>query len=180
MAGNVGLLKHASNVPQCALKIEDILLRSGFPEGVFQTLLIGSGPVDGILNDPRIVAATLTGSEQAGIQVGVSAAKRIKKVVLELGGSDPFIVMPSADLGTAVTTAVEARTQNNGQSCIAAKRFIIAESIADEFESQFVRRMEALKIGDPFDKSTQLGPLANADAVTSLHADVEKSIGDIL
>ena len=176
MAGNVGLLKHASNVPQCALKIEEILLRSGFPEGVFQTLLIGSGPVDGILNDPRIVAATLTGSEQAGIQVGVSAAKRIKKVVLELGGSDPFIVMPSADLGTAVATAVEARTQNNGQSCIAAKRFIIAESIADEFESQFVRRMEALKIGDPFDESTQLGPLANADAVSSLHADVEKSI----
>jgi succinate-semialdehyde dehydrogenase/glutarate-semialdehyde dehydrogenase len=176
MAGNVGLLKHASNVPQCALKIENILLRSGFPEGVFQTLLVGSGPVDGILNDPRIVAATLTGSEQAGIEVGVSAAKRIKKVVLELGRSDPFIVMPSADLAAAVATAVEARTQNNGQSCIAAKRFIIAESIDDEVQSQFVRRMEASKIGDPFDESMQLGPLANADAVTSLHADVEKSI----
>src|SRR5260221_80266 len=161
MAGNVGLLKHASNVPQCALKIEDILLRSGFPEGVFQTLLIGSGPVDGILNDPRIVAATLTGSEQAGIQVGVSAAKRIKKVVLELGGSDPFIVMPSADLGAAVTTAVEARTQNNGQSCIAAKRFIVAESIADEFERKFVKRMQELRIGDPTEENTQLGPLAN-------------------
>src|SRR6266516_3317291 len=165
MAGNVGLLKHASNVPQCALKIEEILSHAGFPQGAFQTLLIGAQQVDGVLSDDRVAAATLTGSEGAGIQVGVSAAKRIKKVVLELGGSDPFIVMPSADLGTAVTTAVEARTQNNGQSCIAAKRFIIAESIADEFESQFVRRMEALKIGDPFDKSTQLGPLANADAV---------------
>jgi succinate-semialdehyde dehydrogenase/glutarate-semialdehyde dehydrogenase len=176
MAGNVGLLKHASNVPQCALKIEEILRRAGFAEGVFQTLLIGSGPVDGILNDPRIAAATLTGSEQAGIQVGVSAAKRIKKVVLELGGSDPFIVMPSADLDAAVATAVDARIQNNGQSCIAAKRFIIAEKIADEFEKKFVARMEALKIGDPFDESTQLGPLANPEAVTSLDADVKKTV----
>ena len=176
MAGNVGLLKHASNVPQCALKIEEIVREAGFPEGVFQTLLIGSGPVDGILNDPRIVAATLTGSEQAGIQVGISAAKRIKKVVLELGGSDPFIVMPSADLETAVATAVEARVQNNGQSCIAAKRFIVAESIADEFERKFVSRMQALQIGDPFDEKTQLGPLANADAVTSLDADVKKTV----
>src|SRR5579862_8078208 len=176
MAGNVGLLKHASNVPQCALKIEDIVRRAGFPEGVFQTLLIGSGPVDGILNDPRVVAATLTGSEQAGIQVGVSAAKRIKKVVLELGGSDPFIVMPSADLDAAVATAVDARVQNNGQSCIAAKRFIVAEKIADEFQSKFVTRMKNLRIGDPFDDSTQLGPLANADAVTSLDSDVKKSV----
>jgi len=176
MAGNVGLLKHASNVPQCALKIEDILRRAGFPEGVFQTLLIGSGPVDGILNDPRIVAATLTGSEQAGIQVGVSAAKRIKKVVLELGGSDPFVVMPSADLDAAVATAVDARIQNNGQSCIAAKRFIVSEKIADEFERKFVSRMQALRIGDPFEDSTQLGPLANADAVASLDADVQKSV----
>ena len=172
MAGNVGLLKHASNVPQCALKIEDILLRAGFPEGVFQTLLIGSGPVDGILGDPRVAAATLTGSEQAGIQVGISAAKRIKKVVLELGGSDPFIVMPSADLDAAVATAVDARIQNNGQSCIAAKRFIVAEKIADEF----VALMQGLRIGDPFDESTQLGPLANADAVTALDADVKKSV----
>src|ERR1700694_3086584 len=176
VAGNVGLLKHASNVPQCALKIEDIFRRAGFAEGVFQTLLIGSGPIDGILNDPRVVAATLTGSEQAGIQCGVSAAKRIKKVVLELGGSDPFIVMPSADLEAAVATAVEARVQNNGQSCIAAKRFIVSERIADEFERKFVKRMQDLRVGDPFEESTQLGPLANADAVTSLDADVQKTV----
>lgn len=176
MAGNVGLLKHASNVPQCALKIEEIFLRAGFQEGVFQTLLIGSNQVDAILSDSRIAAATLTGSEQAGIQVGVSAAKSIKKVVLELGGSDPFIVMPSADLEAAVATAVDARIQNNGQSCIAAKRFIIAESIADAFEQKFVSRMEGLRIGDPFDENTQLGPLANGDAVTSLDADVKKSV----
>jgi succinate-semialdehyde dehydrogenase/glutarate-semialdehyde dehydrogenase len=176
MAGNVGLLKHASNVPQCALKIEDIVRRAGFAEGVFQTLLIGSGPVDGILNDSRVMAATLTGSEQAGIQVGISAAKRIKKVVLELGGSDPFIVMPSADLDAAVATAVDARVQNNGQSCIAAKRFIVAEKVANEFERRFVKRMQDLRIGDPFEDSTQLGPLANADAVTSLDADVKKSV----
>jgi len=176
MAGNVGLLKHASNVPQCALKIEDIVRRAGFAEGVFQTLLIGAGPVDGILNDPRVVAATLTGSEQAGIQVGVSAAKRIKKVVLELGGSDPFIVMPSADLDAAVASAVEARIQNNGQSCIAAKRFIVSEKIADEFERKFVKRMQDLRVGDPFDQSTQLGPLATADAVASLDADVKKTV----
>jgi len=176
MAGNVGLLKHASNVPQCALKIEEIVRRAGFPEGVFQTLLVGSGAVDGILNDPRVAAATLTGSEQAGIQVGVSAAKRIKKVVLELGGSDPFIVMPSADLDAAVATAVEARVQNNGQSCIAAKRFIVAESIADDFQQKFVSRMQGLQVGDPFDEKTQLGPLANAEAVTSLDADVQKTV----
>jgi succinate-semialdehyde dehydrogenase/glutarate-semialdehyde dehydrogenase len=176
MAGNVGLLKHASNVPQCALKIEEMILRAGFDEGVFQTLLIGSGPVDGILNDPRVVAATLTGSEQAGIQVGISAAKRIKKMVLELGGSDPFIVMPSADFEAAIATAVDARIQNNGQSCIAAKRFIVAEEIAYEFEQKFVKRMQELRIGDPFDEKTQLGPLANAEAVTALDADVKKSI----
>jgi succinate-semialdehyde dehydrogenase / glutarate-semialdehyde dehydrogenase len=176
MAGNVGLLKHASNVPQCALKIEDILRRAGFAEGVFQTLLIGSGPVDGILNDSRVVAATLTGSEEAGMQVGVSAAKRIKKVVLELGGSDPFIVMPSADLDAAIATAVDARIQNNGQSCIAAKRFIVSEKIADEFERKFVKRMQELRVGDPFEESTQLGPLANPDAVTSLDSDVKKTV----
>ncbi len=176
MAGNAGLLKHASNVPQCALAIEQIFLEAGFPEGVFQTLLIGSGAVDAILNDPRVRAATLTGSEQAGIQVGIGAAKRIKKVVLELGGSDPFIIMPSADLDVAVATAVQARVQNNGQSCIAAKRFIVADSIAAEFEKKFVARMEALRIGDPFDEKTELGPLATPDAVVTLDADVQKSI----
>jgi succinate-semialdehyde dehydrogenase/glutarate-semialdehyde dehydrogenase len=176
MAGNVGLLKHASNVPQCALKVEEILLRAGFPAGAFQTLLIGSDKVDGILEDPRIAAATLTGSEDAGIKVGMGAAKRIKKVVLELGGSDPFIVMSSANLGEAVQTAVKARTLNNGQSCIAAKRFIVAEQIADAFEREFVQRMQDLKLGDPFDEKTDVGPLATADAVTSLHADVEKSV----
>jgi succinate-semialdehyde dehydrogenase/glutarate-semialdehyde dehydrogenase len=176
MAGNVGLLKHASNVPQCALKVEEILRQAGFPEGVFQTLLIGSQQVDRILDDPRVAAATLTGSDGAGVQVGISAAKRIKKVVLELGGNDPFIVMPSANLEEAAATAVKARTANNGQSCIAAKRFIVAEQIADKFERAFVSRMESLKVGDPMDEKTELGPLATADAVTSLHADVEKSI----
>ena len=176
MAGNVGLLKHASNVPQCALKIEDIVRHAGFAEGVFQTLLIGSGPVDGILNDSRVAAATLTGSEEAGIQVGISAARRIKKVVLELGGSDPFIVMPSADLDAAVATAVNARIQNNGQSCIAAKRFIVSEKIAPEFERRFVKRMEELRVGDPFEENTQLGPLASADAVASLDIAVKKTV----
>jgi succinate-semialdehyde dehydrogenase / glutarate-semialdehyde dehydrogenase len=176
MAGNVGLLKHASNVPQCALKIEEILLRAGFPEGAFQTLLIGAGQVDRVLTDPRIAAATLTGSEGAGIQVGVSAAKNIKKVVLELGGSDPFIVMPSANLDDAVATAVKARIVNNGQSCIAAKRFIVADQVADAFERAFVKGMEALKIGDPMQSETELGPLASADAVAMLHADVQKTV----
>jgi succinate-semialdehyde dehydrogenase/glutarate-semialdehyde dehydrogenase len=176
MAGNVGLLKHASNVPQCALAIEKIFLEAGFPAGAFQTLLIGSQQVDAILNDPRVVAATLTGSEQAGIEVGVAAAKRIKKVVLELGGSDPFIVMPSADLDAAVATAVEARVVNNGQSCIAAKRFIVHQSIAADFEKKFVERMKNLRVGDPFDEKTELGPLATADAVKSLDADVQKTV----
>jgi succinate-semialdehyde dehydrogenase/glutarate-semialdehyde dehydrogenase len=176
MAGNVGLLKHASNVPQSALKIEEIVTRAGFPEGVFQTLLIGASQVDRILHDPRVAAATLTGSEQAGIQVGISAAKRIKKVVLELGGSDPFIVMPSANLDDALATGVKARVLNNGQSCIAAKRFIVHEQIADQFEKEFVRRMEALQLGDPFDPKTDVGPLANADAVKDLDGDVQKSV----
>jgi len=176
MAGNVGLLKHASNVPQSALKIEEILRRSGFPEGAFQTLLIGPDKVDRILADPRIAAATLTGSEEAGVKVGAAAAQRIKKVVLELGGSDPFIVMPSANLEEAVTTGVKARTLNNGQSCIAAKRFIVAETIADPFEKKFVEKMEELRLGDPFDDKTDVGPLATADAVASLHEDVQKTV----
>jgi succinate-semialdehyde dehydrogenase/glutarate-semialdehyde dehydrogenase len=176
MAGNVGLLKHASIVPQCALMIEDLFRRAGFPDGAFQTLLIGSQKVEKILDDPRVAAATLTGSEGAGVQVGMAAAKRIKKVVLELGGSDPFIVMPSANLEAAVTTAVKARIFNNGQSCIAAKRFIVAESIADEFERKFVQKMEALKVGDPFEPQTELGPLASADGVTDLERDVRKTV----
>jgi succinate-semialdehyde dehydrogenase / glutarate-semialdehyde dehydrogenase len=176
MAGNVGLLKHASNVPQCALAIERIFKDAGFPAGAFQTLLIGSSQVDALLADKRVVAATLTGSEQAGIQVGMGAAKRIKKVVLELGGSDPFIVMPSANLETAVETAVQARVQNNGQSCIAAKRFIVAQRIADEFQSRFVARMQALKIGDPMDDKTELGPLATADGVKDLDRDVQRTV----
>src|SRR5439155_23117697 len=176
MAGNVGLLKHASNVPQCALKVEDILLRAGFPQGAFQTLLITAQQVDAVLNDPRVAAATLTGSEGAGVQVGVSAARRIKKVVLELGGSDPFIVMPSANLDEEIETAVKARIINNGQSCIAAKRFIVAESVAGKFESVFVSKMKALKVGDPMEPATDVGPLSTAEAVASLHADVQKTI----
>lgn len=178
MAGNVGLLKHASNVPQSALLIEDVLLRAGFPEGVFQTLLIGASKVAKILADPRVKAATLTGSEGAGVQVGIAAATDIKKVVLELGGSDPFIVMKSANLQQAVSVGVKARVLNNGQSCIAAKRFIVAEEIADEFEKLFVKKMEALKVGDPFDASTDVGPLATADGLQELDADVQKTIRD--
>ncbi len=176
MAGNVGLLKHASNVPQCALAIESIFLEAGFPEGAFQALLIGSGQVEALLNDSRIAAVTLTGSEQAGIQVGISAARHIKKAVLELGGSDPFIVMPSADLDAAVSTAVTARVQNNGQSCIAAKRFIVAEPIAEEFARKFVAKMQSLQVGDPFDEKTDVGPLATPDGVKDLDADVKKTI----
>jgi succinate-semialdehyde dehydrogenase/glutarate-semialdehyde dehydrogenase len=176
MAGNVGLLKHASIVPQSALLIEDLFRRAGFPDGAFQTLLIGSKEVDKILGDPRVMAATLTGSEQAGIEVGIGAAKRIKKVVLELGGSDPFIVMPSANLETATSTAVKARIFNNGQSCIAAKRFIVAESIADEFEKLFAQKMAALKVGDPFDESTDVGPLSTPEGVADLDRDVRKSV----
>src|SRR5579863_1691179 len=176
MAGNVGLLKHASNVPQCALRIEEVLIEAGFPAGAFQTLLIGARQVDAVVSDARVAAATLTGSEGAGVEVGISAAKRIKKVVLELGGSDPFIVMSSADLDLAVDTAVKARVINNGQSCIAAKRFIVAEEIADKFESVFVAKMKALKVGDPMEASTELGPLATADAITSLQADVDATV----
>ena len=176
MAGNVGLLKHSSNVPQCALKIEEILQRAGFPEGAFQTLLIGASQVDAVLADSRIAAATLTGSEGAGVQVGMSAGKHIKKVVLELGGSDPFIVTAKANLEQAISTAVEARVINNGQSCIAAKRFIVMEEIADKFIDGFVAKMRSLKIGDPMDPQTDLGPLSTADGVKDLDRDVQKSV----
>jgi succinate-semialdehyde dehydrogenase/glutarate-semialdehyde dehydrogenase len=176
MAGNVGLLKHASNVPQCALEIEEIFRRAGLSEGVFQTLLIGAEKVERILDDSRVVAATLTGSEGAGVQVGVAAAKRIKKVVLELGGSDPFIVMPSAKLDEAIPVAVKARCINNGQSCIAAKRFIVAEPIAKEFERKFVAQMQAIRIGDPMDASTELGPLSTAAGLESLDKQVQESV----
>ena len=176
MAGNVGLLKHASIVPQSALLIEEVFHKAGFPDGVFQTLLISSQKVDRVLGDPRVAAATLTGSEGAGVEVGVGAAKRIKKVVLELGGSDPFLVMPSANLEAATTTAVKARIFNNGQSCIAAKRFIVAEAIADKFEKMFAEKMAALKVGDPFDESTELGPLSSAQGLEDLDRDVKRTV----
>src|ERR1041385_1612511 len=176
MAGNVGLLKHASNVPQCALAIEDIFRRAGFPEGAFQTLLIGSDAVESILNDIRIVAATLTGSEPAGRSVASIAGQQIKKTVLELGGSDPFIVMPSADLAKAVETGVKARTINNGQSCIAAKRFIVANEIYEEFTERFVQGMKNLRVGDPMQESTDIGPLATPQILNELSAQVEKAI----
>ena len=176
MAGNVGLLKHASNVPQCALAIEDIFRRAGFSEGAFQTLLIGSDKVENILNDARVVAATLTGSEPAGASVAAISGKQIKKTVLELGGSDPFIVMPSANLDEAVTTAVKARTINNGQSCIAAKRFIVAAEIYTAFEKKFVEEMKALRIGDPLDESTDIGPLATPQIVKDLETQVEQAV----
>jgi len=175
-AGNVMLLKHASNVPQCALMIEELFREAGFPEGVFQTLLIGANKVEAVLADDRVVAATLTGSEGAGVQVAQSASKKVKKLVLELGGSDPFIVMPSANLEEAVATAVKARISNNGQSCIAAKRFIIAEPIAEEFQRKFVAAMAALKVGDPFDEKTELGPLATRSGVEDLDQSVQTSV----
>jgi len=176
MAGNVGLLKHASNVPQCALSIEDIIRRAGFPADVFQTLLIGATAVEGILNDHRVKAVTLTGSEPAGIAVAAQAGRQIKKTVLELGGSDPFVVMPSADLDRAVKTAVQARILNNGQSCIAAKRFIVDARIADEFERRFVAGMAALRIGDPMDESTDVGPLATPAILEELESQVSRSV----
>lgn len=176
MAGNVGLLKHASNVPQCALAIEDIFRRAGFPEGTFQTLLVGSEAVQRILEDGRVVAATLTGSEPAGRSVASIAGKQIKKTVLELGGSDPFIVMPSADLKEAVVTAVKARTINNGQSCIAAKRFIVATEIYDSFERLFVEEMKGLQVGDPLNESIDIGPLATEQILKDVDEQVKTSV----
>jgi succinate-semialdehyde dehydrogenase / glutarate-semialdehyde dehydrogenase len=177
-AGNVGLLKHASNVPQCALAIEDIFRRAGFPEGCFQTLLIDTDRVQRIIDDPRVAGVTLTGSNAAGSAVGSAAGKQIKKSVLELGGSDPFIVMPSANLDAAAKTAVKARAINNGQSCIAAKRFIAVGSIADEFERRLVDGMASLVVGDPADPRTDIGPLANEAQVKTLAAQIERSVGD--
>ena len=176
MAGNVGLLKHASNVPQCALAIEEIFCRAGFDEGVFQTLLIEPEQVEKVIVDPRIKAVTLTGSEKAGIAVASVAAREIKKSVLELGGSDPFIVMPSADFENAVATAVKARTINTGQSCIAAKRFFISDKIYDKFLREFVERMRNLKVGDPLDEGTEIGPLASEQILKGVHEQVQKSI----
>jgi len=176
MAGNVGLLKHASNVPQCALEIETVIRQAGFPSDVFQTLLIGSSQVERVINDPRVKAVTLTGSEPAGMQVASQAGRQIKKTVLELGGSDPFIVTPNADLDRAVRTAVEARSINNGQSCIAAKRFIVDARIAPEFERRFAAGMAALKVGDPMEDDTQLGPLSTQDMVEDLDKQVRCSV----
>jgi succinate-semialdehyde dehydrogenase/glutarate-semialdehyde dehydrogenase len=176
MAGNVGLLKHAANVPQCALAIEEIFCRAGFDEGVFQTLLIEAQQVEKIILDPRVKAVTLTGSEKAGSAVASTAAREIKKAVLELGGSDPFIVMPSADFESALSSAVKARTINSGQSCIAGKRFLIADQIYDKFLEQFVERMRALKMGDPLDDATEIAPLATESIMNGVHDQVQKSV----
>jgi succinate-semialdehyde dehydrogenase / glutarate-semialdehyde dehydrogenase len=176
MAGNVGLLKHASNVPQSALYLSDVIARGGFPEGCFQTLLVSSSAVEAILRDPRVKAATLTGSEPAGQSVAAICGDEIKPTVMELGGSDPFIVMPSVDLDEAVKTAVTARVQNNGQSCIAAKRFIVHTDIYDEFVDKFVERMAALKVGDPTDPDTDVGPLATESGRDEIAKQVDDAV----
>jgi succinate-semialdehyde dehydrogenase / glutarate-semialdehyde dehydrogenase len=176
MAGNTMVLKHASNVPQCALAIESILQQAGFPEGAFQTLLVGSDQVATIISSPHIKAATLTGSEPAGASLASLAGTQIKKTVLELGGSDPFIVTETADLKEAVAVAIKARLLNNGQSCIAAKRFIVLDAIADAFTEQFVQGFEALKIGNPSQSETEVGPLASATLRKQLHDQVEQAM----
>ncbi|MFF9773804.1 NADP-dependent succinic semialdehyde dehydrogenase [Streptomyces sp. NPDC013978] len=176
MAGNVGLLKHASNVPQTALYLEDLFRRAGFPEGCFQTLLVGSGAVEDILRDPRVKAATLTGSEPAGRAVASVAGDEVKKTVLELGGSDPYVVMPSADVEKAAQTAVTARVQNTGQSCIAAKRFIVHADVYDAFAERFVEAMRALKVGDPLDEDTDVGPLSSERGREDLEELVDEAV----
>lgn len=183
MAGNAGVLKHASNVPGSAMYLDGLFTRAGFPEGAFTTLLIGSREVDAVIKDPRIKAVTLTGSEPAGRAVASSAAAEVKKAVLELGGSDPFIVMPSADLDGAVKTAVTARTQNNGQSCIAGKRFIVHADVYDAFTEKFVAAMAALKVGDPRQEDVQVGPVATEsgrDELAELVDDARDKGADIL
>jgi succinate-semialdehyde dehydrogenase / glutarate-semialdehyde dehydrogenase len=176
MAGNIGILKHASNVPQSALAIEEIIREAGFPLGTFQTLLIGADKVTQIIADKRVKAATLTGSEAAGIALASEAAKQIKKVVLELGGSDPFIVLESANLNEAVNTAVAARMLNNGQSCIAAKRFIVVDSIFDRFTSELIAKYQTLKVGNPMEDSTDIGPLATKKILEELDNQVQKAV----
>jgi succinate-semialdehyde dehydrogenase/glutarate-semialdehyde dehydrogenase len=176
MAGNVGLLKHASNVPQCALAIEEIFGSAGFEQGVFQTLLIGSDAVPALIADSRVAAVTITGSEAAGRSVGSAAGQNLKPSVLELGGSDPFIVMPSADLDVAIETAVTARMINNGQSCIAAKRFIVHTKIYPEFIERFVERVKRVRVGDPMEETTELGPLATEAIRDELRRQVEASV----
>lgn len=178
MAGNVGILKHASNVPQCALAIEAIIRKAGFPPGAFQTLLIGANQVAAIVEDERVKAATLTGSEPAGASLASIAGKNLKKTVLELGGSDPFIVLESADLEAAVTTGTTARMLNNGQSCIAAKRFIVSESIGDRFEQALVAQFRALKVGDPMEQDTDIGPLATTTIREELDRQVQNAISN--
>ncbi len=176
MAGNTGLLKHASNVPQVALAIEDVLVRAGFPQGVFQTLLIGSSMIEAMVDDDRVRAVTLTGSEPAGREVGARAGKNVKTSVLELGGSDAFIVMPSADLDATADAAVASRTLNNGQSCINAKRIIVHEQVADEFARLLVEKMEALKVGDPMAEDTDLGPMSGPQGLEELDQQVQDSV----
>src|SRR4051812_13295183 len=176
MAGNVGLLKHASNVPQTALYMEELFRRAGFPADVFQTLLIATKQVELVLSDARVVAATLTGSTPAGRSVASLAGQHLKKTVLELGGSDPLVVMPSADLANAAEVAVTARVQNNGQSCIAAKRFLVHADVADEWTSLFVERMQALVVGDPTDDATDIGPIATESGLHDLEALVDDAV----
>jgi len=178
MAGNTGLLKHASNVPQCALYIEDIFKRAGFPDGAFQTLLISGSKVERVLRDDRVMAATLTGSEPAGASVASICGQEIKPTVLELGGSDAFIVMPSADIDKAVSVGTIARNQNNGQSCIAGKRFIVHADVYDEFKRKFVASFEGLKIGDPTDPSTDIGPLVNKASLEEISGQVQNAVKD--
>ena len=176
MSGNVAVLKHAARVPQCALAIEAVFRRAGVPKGVFQTLLVGSAAMGRILADPRIAAVTLTGSEAAGVAVARVAGEHLKKVVLELGGSDPFVVLKDADLSRCCRVAAEARTINSGQSCIAAKRFVVDTAVAEEFTARFVEQMEALRVGDPLDDTTEVGPLAREDLRVELHRQVQKSV----